>query len=320
MGKSTTSPASKDRRFNFAVDTVDIRLVRVFVAVVEAGGMSAAQLELNLALSSISEKVSSLEKRYGLKLCSRGRSGFSLTTAGQQFYDECKDLLSALDTFSHRVGTLTDTMPRKLTIGLVDNMISDPSSPISMAFGRFASAAPSVHLHLMTLTPNELLNELMARRVDLVVGSFPKIVLGLDYIDLYTEQQQFYCAEGHPLFEVPDKEIGIETVREHRIIARSYWAERDTQIFAISSSQATVSDMEAEAHLILSGAYLGYLPTHMADTLSSRVPLRSLRPDLFSYRAQFQIALRENWRNQKAQRVMVGCIQDALKEMQHEGL
>ncbi|GGA20052.1 MULTISPECIES: LysR family transcriptional regulator [Salipiger] len=312
MPPDPTATAPSDRKVGFSVETIDIRLIRIFMAVVEAGGLSAAQLELNLALSTISEKVSALEKRFGMKLCQRGRSGFELTTAGEQFYEECDRLLKALDQFGQRVGTLNAKMPRNLTIGLVDNMISDPRCPMSHALGQFTRQAPGVHLRLVALTPNELLAEVLARRVDMVVGSFPKVILGLDYIDLYEEPHHFYCSEAHPLFDVPETEVGIDTVRDHRIVARSYWGARDTRIFAIPSAHATVSDMEAEAHLILSGAFLGYLPEHMADVLSRRVKLRPLRRDLFSYSARFQIALRENWRSHAAQRLMVDSILEGL--------
>lgn len=308
-----SSSAPRDRQFPFSVETIDIRLIRVFMAVTEAGGMSAAQLELNLALSTISEKISALETRLGVTLCRRGRAGFELTAAGEQVYEDSKRLLGALDQFGQRVRSLNSKMPRNLGIGLVDSMISDPRTPISRALGRFAREAPGVHLHLAALTPNELLAAVLARRVDMVVGSFPKVMLGLDYIDLYDETHHFYCSEDHPLFDVPEAEIHIDAIREHRIVARSYWGARDTRIFAIPAPHATVSTMEAEAQLILSGAFLGYLPDHMAEALSQRVRLRPLRKDILSYSARFQIALRENWKSHPAQRLMVECIQGGLE-------
>jgi DNA-binding transcriptional LysR family regulator len=61
------------------LDTLDLRLLRIFVTIVEAGGFAAAQGELNLALSTISSHVAALEARLGMTLCRRGRSGFHLT-------------------------------------------------------------------------------------------------------------------------------------------------------------------------------------------------------------------------------------------------
>ena len=58
-----------------ALDTFDVRLLKIFVTTVEAGGFAAAQGELNLSLSTISSHIAALE---GLNqtLCRRGRAGF----------------------------------------------------------------------------------------------------------------------------------------------------------------------------------------------------------------------------------------------------
>ena len=49
-----------------SVDNADIRLIKIFLRLVEAGGLSAAQAELNLSLSTISGKISALEERLGV--------------------------------------------------------------------------------------------------------------------------------------------------------------------------------------------------------------------------------------------------------------
>ena len=55
----------------------DIRLLRVFVALVEAGGLARAQGSLNLSLSTMSGYLTQLETRLGANLCVRGRRGFN---------------------------------------------------------------------------------------------------------------------------------------------------------------------------------------------------------------------------------------------------
>ena len=57
---------------------VDLKLLRVFATIVKCGGFSAAQAALNAGPSTISEQMSHLETRLGVKLCQRGRSGFHL--------------------------------------------------------------------------------------------------------------------------------------------------------------------------------------------------------------------------------------------------
>ena len=58
------------------VSDFDIRLLRIFRSVVECGGFSAAETVLGIGRSAISQQMSDLEQRLGLRLCQRGRAGF----------------------------------------------------------------------------------------------------------------------------------------------------------------------------------------------------------------------------------------------------
>ena len=72
----------------------DIRLLRIFMAVARCGGLSAAELELNIGRSTISRHLKDLEIRLGLTLCHRGRGGFSLTQEGNRIFEAAQRLLS----------------------------------------------------------------------------------------------------------------------------------------------------------------------------------------------------------------------------------
>lgn len=272
------------------VDTTDLRLLRIFLTIAESGGFAAAQGELNLSLPTISSHMAALESRLGLTLCRRGRGGFALTTEGNAIYEEARHLFLALDRFEQRARALQNRMSGTLTLGIVDNTISDPHLPLEKVFARFAAAAPDVVVSITTRPPSELLRDVVARQLHLAIGSFPRVALGLTYTDLYTEQQNLYCGRDHPLFPTDDPAITIELVRQHRIVARSYWGMRDMKLFAIAAPRAVVSDMESTARLILSGAYLGYLPDHYAAPDAAAGRLRPIRPDLFGTKALFQAA------------------------------
>ncbi len=273
-----------------SLDPADLRLLRLFMTIVESGGFAAAQGELNLSLSTISTHVTRLEGRLGVRLCRRGRSGFALTDEGRVVYDEARRLIGQVEQFEARVRGLRGSLGGTLSIGLVDNTISDPAAPLDRLFAAFSRAAPEVMLNVVSRPPNELLRDVIGGQLQAAIASFPKVALGLAYLDLYEETQCFYCAAGHPLFDVPDERIDVDAVRQHPIIGRNYWGQRDLKIFAVGGPRAVVSDMESEARLILSGAYLGYLPEHLADRFVAEGRLRAIRSDLFAYAAPFQIA------------------------------
>ena len=86
---------------------LDLRLIRVFLAVVDAGGVTPAQATLNVGQSTISTQLSTLETRLGYRLCERGRSGFRLTARGEQFVDSAQiHWLSGLELFIHQLALM----------------------------------------------------------------------------------------------------------------------------------------------------------------------------------------------------------------------
>jgi LysR family transcriptional regulator, transcriptional activator for bauABCD operon len=72
------------RGFGGTVGEIDLRLLRVFMAVADHGGFAAAEVALGKNKSAISMDIANLEARLGSRLCQRGRGGFSLTDEGRR--------------------------------------------------------------------------------------------------------------------------------------------------------------------------------------------------------------------------------------------
>lgn len=118
---SLDTPASRrarDGRSRAALGQLgdmDLRLLRVFKAVVECGGMSAAELELNIGSSTLSRHMKDLEERLGLTLCRRGRAGFALTPEGHRIYEATLQLLGGVEGFWARWTTSMAGWPVRWT-------------------------------------------------------------------------------------------------------------------------------------------------------------------------------------------------------------
>ncbi|MFN4157782.1 MAG: LysR family transcriptional regulator [Gemmobacter sp.] len=291
-----------------ALDPADLRHLRTFAGVADAGGFAQAEVTLGLSLSTISGQIKALEDRLGMTLCARGRAGFRLTEAGAAVLAEARALIAASEGFAARVAGLRDRLAGPVRMGMVDATLSDPAARMGEAIAAFADAAPEAELTLIARPPDELLRALSEAALDVAVGSFPRVALGLDYADLYRERQQFYAGAAHPLFGVPDAEIDFDAVRRHRIVARSYWGARDVKVFAGTRVGAVVDGMEAEAVLVLSGAFLGYLPVHFATSHVAAGRLRALAPARFAYTAPFQAAWRPDRTGLPRVAALIGAI------------
>lgn len=65
----------------------------LFIRIVEAGGISKASSQLNLAKSAVSRRLSDLESRLKVQLINRNTRTWSLTDAGSLYYERSKDIL-----------------------------------------------------------------------------------------------------------------------------------------------------------------------------------------------------------------------------------
>src|SRR5262249_31179570 len=134
----------------------DLRSLRIFCAVVRNKGFSPAEADLQISLSAISRDIANLEKRMGIRLCTRGRTGFALTREGEKFHDAAQILLRATDGFRARVNEIYAEVVGELKIGIIDMLWCDPSHRVTAAISSFAKGQSRVHLSLDALSPNEI--------------------------------------------------------------------------------------------------------------------------------------------------------------------
>ena len=97
----------------------------MFVRIVEAGSITKAAEQLNIAKSAVSRRLKELEARLGSQLISRTTRQSKLTQAGEQYYQQVTNILSAVDVINEHAsdapmrieGTLKMTAP--LSFGLM---------------------------------------------------------------------------------------------------------------------------------------------------------------------------------------------------------
>ena len=270
----------------------DLRLLRVFRAVVACGGFSAAELELNINRSTISRHIKDLETRLGVTLCRRGRGGFALTAEGEQVHQSSLKMMAAMEDFKHEVDDIHQRLTGSLALAFFDKTASNPACRIPQALSRFDSQAPEVNLEIHVEPINTIERDVMEGRFHLGIIPNHRPSSSLDYFPLFQEQMYLYCGSHHPLFSeglqltASDiercKYVGIGYHSPNMEITQQLGQQRD----------ATAYDQEAVAHLVLSGRYLGYLPEHYAATFVQQGLMRKLLPERFQYVCQFSAIVR----------------------------
>ncbi len=274
---------------------LDLRLIRVFLAVVEAGGVTAAQATLNVGQSTISTQLSTLETRLGYRLCERGRSGFRLTARGEQFMASAHKLLGALDTFSAEARSMGRTLVGTLNLGLIGHAPVNANARISQAIDRFRQRDGSVHFNVSVRPPGELETLLLDGKIHMAIGYFWHRVPALDYTTIFHETQLAYAGRGHPLFDKAGH-VSPEETLTHTWAWRSYPLPEAAGSPAERPVTAVADNMEAVAMLVLSGRHLGYLPEHFAAPYVAQGLLAPLAPEAMRYDVPFDMVVRRDAR------------------------
>jgi LysR family transcriptional regulator, transcriptional activator for bauABCD operon len=268
------------------ISDFDLRLLRIFKAVVESGGFAAAEVELNISRPAISAAISDLEARLGFTLCRRGRSGFSVTDAGAQVYERMLEVFASLELFKDQINAIHTSLQGELRIGITDNLISMQRMKIVSSLRTLKQAAPQVIINIRMMPPAEIEKAVLMSELDVGMIPYWRKTQGLDYVPIYQEESGLYCGAGHPLFS--SDEAGLradpDSVLANDIVVPAYaQPERIQQVYRNKPASATVSDREGVAFLIMTGCFIGLLPTHYAEQWIGNQTMRRLLPQEFNF-------------------------------------
>jgi len=272
--------------------STNLKLLKIFISVVQNQGFANAQNELNLSTSAISTYMSQLETCVGIKLCQRGRSGFALTEQGHIFYNQAISLFEHLYQFEYNMRNLSNKLSGTFNLGILDAVTNDNSLQLPEIIGEYSQKYPDIHLHLVILSPYELQMAVLNNQLDLAIGAFATKMNGIFYQYLYSEQQWLYCGSKNPLFNVDNPSAA--QIYAQKMTGRSYLSANLSAKYGIKHTSATIETMEAQLILILSGNYLGYLPEHYASDLVVDGSLKCLSPNEFGYITDFNLIVRKS--------------------------
>lgn len=304
--------AARNRAILGQLSDTDLRLLRVFKAVVECGGMAAAELELNIDISTISRHVKDLETRLGLVLCRRGRSGFRVTAEGQVVYEEMLRLLASVEAFRSGIDSIHGHLRGELHVALFDKTATNPRARIADAIARFAAAAPEVFLNLHVASLPAIERSVMDGQFHIGIIPAHRASGSLSYRPLFDETMLLYCGERHPLFGAKHGKLTWDDLRAHSFAGLGYHSPNmELSHRASLARAATGFDQEAIATLILSGKFLGFLPDHYAKSFEFAGQMQPVAPSRFRYICHFVALVRRSPPPGRAARLFQECLTEA---------
>ncbi len=268
---------------------IDLRLLRVFKAVAEEGGFVKAQDVLGKNQPAISAHIANLEQRLGVRLCNRGRGGFSLTPQGHEVLEETTGLLDSIEVYSDRLNSIGKKAALSVRIGVVDCLLTVPDNPLPSYIKASKEKFQDMRIRIGVYDYLDCRNELRAKRLDMVIvgkaepGAFPD---DLEETKVFDEVSGLYCAPEHPCANLDHGTALIEALKATSISAHSF-VENPVEmaldmILRDDNVEIAQGHAESTVYLALSGTHVGLIPTHFADIWVQRGQLVAIAPQELS--------------------------------------
>jgi DNA-binding transcriptional LysR family regulator len=269
---------------------LDARRLLVLRAVVRAGSMSAAALELGYTPSAVSQQVAALEREVSTPLLVRHARGVLPTEAGTVLVDHADAVAGRLERAREEVADLTALRAGRLRLAA---FASAGARLLPGAIGVFRRRHPGVRLSLELREPEETPDLVREGELDLAItfgylpGPEPETE-GLTVTWLLDDVVNVALPAGHPALEDvgprSTDEIDVSTLRDAAWIRDSGQVCRTQLVEMCAAAGFTPNiafdsdDFPMVSGLVESGVGVALVPDLAVHQMGRRVVLRRLRP------------------------------------------
>lgn len=125
---------------------MDERRLRVFLAVIDEGGVTRAARRLRTAQPAVSQTLRALEREYGTELFHRVGRGLRPTSAGEALIGPARQALRSLEAAAAAVASVTALATGRVDVGALSTLASDP---LATLIGRFREVHDGVSIRVL---------------------------------------------------------------------------------------------------------------------------------------------------------------------------
>lgn len=144
-----------------------IKQIKYFQEVVRCKSFTAAAEECFISQSAISQQIQALENEIGVKLLNRENRKFSLTPAGEHFYQKSLVLMADFERLCHETVRIANKDNAELRIGYLKCY---GGQEFRLAVAEFSEKYPDVSVHIINGNHEDLYDALKSGDVDLILS------------------------------------------------------------------------------------------------------------------------------------------------------
>ena len=184
---------------------IELRQIRYFVAVAEELNFTKAAKKLSIAQPPLSRQIQNLEKELDVLLLDRTNKRVSLTPAGKAFYDECRQILQAVEKGIQVAQKVAQGKIGRIVMGFEG---STHNEILLKIIRQFHEMYPGVELVLQEMSSGKQVKALQEKQI--AVGLLDPITAtpDLKFDVLFSEPLVAVLPEKHPLANFKEINVG----------------------------------------------------------------------------------------------------------------
>lgn len=287
-GKTTDGISSTSE---FLIRHATLRQLQVFEAIVRLGSFTKAAEELFLTQPTVSLQMKKLADSVGLTLLEPIGRHTRATEAGQELYQACRAIFTALGNIETKFADLKGLRAGKVRLGV----ISTAKYFAPEMLGEFCNEYPGVDISLKVSNRERIIERILSHEDDLyVLGEPPPGELELSNYPFAPNPLVVMASRNHPL--VNQKNIPFERIAEEPFILRepgSGTRETIVKYFESHGLQPKVrlelGSNEAIKHAVVGGLGLAIQSLHVLTLEGVRGPVALLDVKGFPIMRQWYI-------------------------------
>jgi LysR family cyn operon transcriptional activator len=175
-------------------DPMELRHLRYFLAVAEAGSFSRAADRLGISQPTLSQQMRDLEAGLRVSLFQRRGKRILLTSAGLIFQEHARAILRQLESFLQELSNEPQQLRGALHLGVVP-ILNVPLVPHLL--GLFAAKHPGISMIVDEISSTEIETALEEGRMDVGLGFVTRYSPNLRYERLCTDEFALVVSEEH---------------------------------------------------------------------------------------------------------------------------
>lgn len=197
---------------------LDMRRLRVLLAVAEHGGIAAAARALSFTPPAVSQQIAALERQLDVVLVDRSQRTARLTSTGQRLAAHARDLIASLEAVEADIARLDGKLHGTLRVGALPTL---GYTMLPSALTHLATTAPELDVHVHQLEPEDSLPALARGDLDLALAGEYSLVprrdnTNLERINLHAEPMFIAVPARHRLH---GPHVDLADLRDDRWIA-----------------------------------------------------------------------------------------------------